>query len=60
MGPIRIHHFQLTLFLILGLMKLAEVARRCPICNVNIFALFFILLGIFLLVREFCSYKKVA
>ncbi len=49
-----------ALFVALGLMKLADVARRCPICDINVFALFLILLGIFVLVREFLPFGKPA
>jgi hypothetical protein len=49
-----------TLFLLLGFMKLADAARRCPVCDLSIFALFLILLGIFVLVREFRGFGKPA
>jgi hypothetical protein len=47
-----------VLFLLLGLMKLVNVARRCPMCNVNLFALFLILLGGIVLVREFLRVRE--
>jgi hypothetical protein len=47
-----------ALFLLLGLMKLADVARRCPICSVNLFALFLILLGGIVLVRELLRVRE--
>ena len=47
-----------ALFLLLGLMKLTDVARRCPMCNVNLFALFLILLGGIVLVREFLRVRE--
>jgi hypothetical protein len=47
-----------ALFLLVGLMKLADVARRCPMCNVNLFALFLILLGGIVLVREFLRVRE--
>jgi hypothetical protein len=49
-----------ALFLLLGLMKLADVARRCPMCNVNLFALFLILLGGIVLVREFLRVREIS
>ena len=42
-----------VLFLILGGLKLARAARYCPDCDIPVFALFLMVLGAMVLVREF-------
>ncbi len=47
-----------ALFLILGGMKLANVSMNCPCLQMPVYALFLIVLGGILLVREFMPARK--
>ncbi len=47
-----------ALFLILGGMKLADVSINCPCLQMPVYALFLIILGGILLVREFLPLRR--